>query len=355
MRTFLIFSFLLFFSQLQARKISTFYGDFDVQEPAFLAVIYSEPVTRLKGVNQYGTVAQFYEYHYDRYEHSVGVAVLLRMFGASLTEQVAGLLHDVSHTVFSHVGDHLFDAWQDGSFVEKKDAYQDKHHAWLLAQWGVDRILAPYGFLLEDILHKGGNFLMLEQDLPDICADRLEYILYGAYLEKKLTRNEVQHILRHIQYENGVWFFDSVEAARLLGDASLYLTEHVFGTVQDALVYRWTARSLEHAVSIGLLSFNDIHYAQDKNVWNVLSASKDARIQSLVKCICNVGHHYELSSDGQEYDLHIRTKFRGVDPMVQTAQGLRRLTVLNGDYCDEYERVRDAFAKGFKVRLINAE
>ena len=33
--------------------------------------------------------------------------MLLAKKGASLTEQIAGLIHDVSHTVFSHVIDRV--------------------------------------------------------------------------------------------------------------------------------------------------------------------------------------------------------------------------------------------------------
>ena len=43
-----------------------------------------------------------------RYEHSVGVMLLARRVGGGLREQVAALLHDVSHTAFSHVIDHVF-------------------------------------------------------------------------------------------------------------------------------------------------------------------------------------------------------------------------------------------------------
>lgn len=44
-----------------------------------------------------------------RYDHSVGVMLLIRMLGGTLEEQIAGLLHDVSHTAFSHVADYVFE------------------------------------------------------------------------------------------------------------------------------------------------------------------------------------------------------------------------------------------------------
>ena len=55
-----------------------------------------------------------------RYEHSVGVMLLVRRFGASLDEQIAALLHDVSHTAFSHVIDYVFNDHDHQSYHEEK-------------------------------------------------------------------------------------------------------------------------------------------------------------------------------------------------------------------------------------------
>ena len=111
----------IFAQQYEPHEIKTVYGSCIIKEPILLDLLENDMVQRLKGINQYGTrgyVKVMTEY--TRYQHSVGVMMLLRLFGASLQEQVAGLLHDVSHTVFSHVSDYLFtpedlsNAYQDG-------------------------------------------------------------------------------------------------------------------------------------------------------------------------------------------------------------------------------------------------
>ena len=96
--------------RLQGEKVDTFYGSIDVQEPVLIDLIHSPAVQRLKRVHQYGVA--FYTTHkenYTRYDHSLGVFAILRLKEASLQEQIAGLLHDVSHTAFSHVGDWAYD------------------------------------------------------------------------------------------------------------------------------------------------------------------------------------------------------------------------------------------------------
>lgn len=81
------------------------YGEFEING-LLEDLIVSKPVQRLKGIHQAG--AGFLvnsRWTISRFEHSVGVMLLIRQFGGSLQEQVAGLLHDVSHTAFSHVVD----------------------------------------------------------------------------------------------------------------------------------------------------------------------------------------------------------------------------------------------------------
>jgi HD superfamily phosphohydrolase len=98
------------------------------------------------------------------------VFLLCRKFGATLQEQVAALLHDVSHTAFSHTGDIVFDH-------EGEDAYQDAIHEWYIKQTDLYPVLQQYG--MEDVItdESKDQFTILEQDLPDLCADRLEYNL----------------------------------------------------------------------------------------------------------------------------------------------------------------------------------
>jgi HD superfamily phosphohydrolase len=94
---------------LDATQIQTFYGSSEVEEPVLLELIESPAFQRLKYIHQYGVA--YYTTHseeYTRYDHSLGVFAILRAKNCSLEEQIAGLLHDVSHTTFSHAGDWIF-------------------------------------------------------------------------------------------------------------------------------------------------------------------------------------------------------------------------------------------------------
>ena len=85
------------------------YGTYKITSPVIIKLLKSSPVQRLKKIAQFGVPDQLYHLKgYSRYDHSVGVFLLLRKLEASELEQIAGLLHDVSHTAFSHVIDYVY-------------------------------------------------------------------------------------------------------------------------------------------------------------------------------------------------------------------------------------------------------
>src|SRR3954462_8272027 len=85
------------------------YGEAEVNDPGGGALIVCPTCRRLEGIKQAGPSALAFPFKtVTRFEHSLGVHILLRTLGAGLREQVAGLLHDISHTAFSHAVDFVF-------------------------------------------------------------------------------------------------------------------------------------------------------------------------------------------------------------------------------------------------------
>lgn len=94
------------------------YGEFEV-DVVLEELILSKPMQRLKGIHQAGASYLMNEkWNVTRFDHSVGVMLLVKKLGGSVEEQIAGLLHDVSHTAFSHVIDYVFDN-EDESYHEE--------------------------------------------------------------------------------------------------------------------------------------------------------------------------------------------------------------------------------------------
>lgn len=348
-----IIFFISFFSTLLSQKIlETPYGVFAITEPVLCELLECSTMKRLQGVNQYGIDAYVNHFpQYTRYQHSVGVMCILRKFGASTQEQIAGLLHDVSHTVFSHVGDHLFNVRNNAKELrDTKDSYQDGIHAWFIKQSEIADILDRYGYTVDDIVHKNGMFLMLEQDAPDLCADRIEYNLFGGLIEHRITQKDIDYILSALRYDNDHWYFVDRKAARMLADVSLFLTEHHFGTSWNGILNLWASELLRRALDITIISLNDIHFSTDDIIWQIITNSDDTIIVRLLEKLCHYREYYTDVSMHDDHDYTIIPKFRGLNPLIVHENDLCRLYDKDTSYAESFNRVKNKLKNGFFVK-----
>lgn len=343
---FLVFlSTVLFFcSSFSTTYLNTIYGDFTIQEPVLCELLDCPSFNRLAGINQYGVNAYVHQKKpYTRYTHSLGVFVLLRKFGATEQEQIAGLLHDVSHTVFSHAG-----GWIFNNDLKKADSHQDDIHMWYLQQTEIVEILAKYGYSIESVHHKNKQFKMLEKELPDLCADRLEYTLYGGYIEDLLTREDIKRLLSDLRCHKDEWFFVEQSSARKFAEVSCYLTEKVFGSPWDRLVIEWTASALRRALQIKLINERDIYFSVDEVIWKQLCKSKDMQIKRDIQRIKNHQSMYRIV-DEKKAESFLTSKCRCINPLVRKNGFLFRLNKLDEQFDNEYIRIKKLCASGYPI------
>jgi uncharacterized protein len=329
--------------------INSIYGQDEVFEPVLIALIKSPMMQRLKKIRQYG-VAHYAARtpDYTRFEHSVMVMALSRRFGASVAEQVAALLHDVSHTAFSHVADYVFKAG-DGN-----TSYQDDMHEWFIAKTGIDLILEEYGYKGACSNSNKHAFTILEQDLPDLCTDRIEYNLKGGHIEGRISTNEINTVLAALRFENGRWYFVDEKAALLIAHVSLQLTEYTFSTRHNFFAYRQAANALKRALEIGLITIDDMCFSHDDEVWERLSKCNDVHIRSAIDCVIHCDEHCAAGTK-DSHDMCVIGKFRGVNPWVKMQHGFARLTDINPSFKQEYDRVKHFVAEGCYIKYVQSE
>lgn len=323
--------------------VTSLYGTVTITEPVLKELLTAPSMKRLEHINQYGITPFIKDLPpYSRYTHSVGVMVLLRLYGAPLTEQIAGLLHDVSHTVFSHVGDFLYTA-------SHNDSYQDTIHEWFIAQTELKGILESHGYSISDIIHKNGTFLLLEREIPDICADRLEYVLYGGQLKGIISKEDITHLLKHLKTRDTHWYFDDIQAARMFADCALSLTKNEFASASGLITYKWAAQALHRACDIKLIDKHEIHFSIDQDVWKKLSESQDEQIKDHMHKLKNFTKIICLSTP-EDYDVHMIGKFRGINPFVLVDNKLVRLTACDPAFKKEYDKVKEVIAQGWYIK-----
>lgn len=308
---------------IQGRQVfQTLYGDLIVTEPVLLKLISDPWMQRLKKIHQYGF--DYYTYkrqEYNRFEHSLGVLYLLKKFGADEREQIAGLLHDISHTAFSHVADYIY---KEG---DGESSYQDDIQEKFLERTSIKNILKNFGYKISDIKEKNNNFFLLEQKLPNLCADRLEYNLFEAYLENLLNKKSINEILHHLHFKDKQWYFDDVAHAKLFGFISLHLTYFRTGSKENLLRNKLGAEIIKHAFRIKLFTDHDFRFGIDDIIWNKIILSGSPIITNLRLQM------FDAKEIAKKQNLNLpKAKFRGVDPFVLSEGKYLRLSEIDKQF-----------------------
>jgi len=281
------------------------YGNFEIDEPVILALINSKTLQRLRGIDQAG----YFEPHFpmtafSRFEHSIGVYLLLKIYGAPIEEQIAGLIHDVSHSAFSHCIDYVLDA---GS--EKEHNHQDNIFDEFVRKSEIPAVIKKYNLDLEYILDDQ-NFPLKEKDLPDLCADRIDYSLRTATIFKKIENGK--YFIENLLAENGKWIFKNFESAEKYAKLFLKLNTNYYAGLTSAVMFRTVGDYLRYAISKNYISEADL-YTTDKIVLEKigLHIKDDSRLNLLSD---RMNNRIGFRNNPNNYDSKVFCKSRVVNP-----------------------------------------
>lgn len=327
--------------------IETFYAAISTDTMAsheadlVLALLDSPAMNRLRNINQYGPIQMVDSQghtneSYSRYDHSLGVFYLLNRFGAPFVEQISGLLHDVTHSAFSHVSDYLFSGLTAGD-----PDYHDSQFVHFANTYGISSILAQHHLSAEALAPKDNPlFTRLEQPLPELAADRLDYILQGAARRKLLCRAQVEAILADLSFDplTEHWYVSNAESARLIADASIALNRDIFVTAWGRMLYQWTATAVKELLRSGTINNDDFFFTMsDRELWQTIQQSP--QVQTLAGQMRSAWHKVqEVSMPGENTVTFKNVRCRITDPRVGSATNWQRLTELDNNYRQRYQQ-----------------
>jgi hypothetical protein len=269
--------------------------------------------------------------------------MMIRKYGGDLKAQIAGLLHDISHTVFSHSTEPLF----KGGYIHGN--YQDEIHTRFLKQHGIDDILKKYGYAAEEMNLM--NHPILKKSGYELCADNVEYNLDGGYIDGVFSKEDLALLKSHLFFDGEDWYFDDVNAAKMLGESALHQTITRWGGGQAYFIGTWTSEMLAEALKNRIVTISDIEFDKtDDYVWHLLETSKNPYIHKRMKMCKNFKTVLE-EVQGSHFDKVVLTKFRGIDPLVLIDGKKRHLTEINEDYKNKFQDTKKRIENGFKMKV----
>ena len=306
------------------------YGEICISEQLLVDIYQSDAVQRLNSIHQGGITAYIKpERKTTRLEHSVGVAILLRLLNASVEEQAAGLVHDVPHTAFSHVIDFVF--------PNSQHDYHEQNSATLILNSDLPQVLKKHQ-LDWRVLIDSERYSLLEQPLPRLCADRIDYFLRDGVVDVgTFSAQEARSFLSHMRVWNGEIVIDDVAAARWLGEQFIHLDKVCWCSVQEVGWYAVMARALRAALKKGILSEIDFQKT-DEVILTRLQQANDAEINNWLRLLRADVDFIRVEVNP---DLITLPKVRSVDPPVLIDNAVIPLTKLDKSFA----KLREGYIK----------
>jgi hypothetical protein len=290
------------------------YGGVAIDDPAIVELIECPTFQRLKGVRQAGPSALAFPFkNVTRFEHSLGVYVLLRCLGADRREQVAGLLHDISHTAFSHAVDFII------SSVEQD--HHERLKPLMLDRPDLARALAGLGYAPRDF-YDDSIYPLLEQPLPRLCADRLDYFLRDGMACGVVSPAAGDRILGHLAVHELLIVVTDVAVAREAVGLFQVMNRDWWASATEAFIYNEFADAVRVALDRGILHPDDLMTQDDL----VLAKLDAADIPLIHRKLDAIRHFRPESLSG--YAARVVPKERWLDPPVLVDHRVRQFSVL---------------------------
>ncbi|MBI5884806.1 HD domain-containing protein [archaeon] len=316
------------------------YGLQEITDPAAIELINSRAMQRLKGISQEGTYCLTHGYCMTRLEHSIGVYLLLRKFKASRKEQLAGLIHDLNHPVFSHVCDLVFG-------TNENEDFQDKNLNAFIKETELPCLLEKHGFDADELLNLH-SFKLLERDLPDLCADRIDYFLRGQLMQKLASRKKVREFLDSLAIAEGNRFaFKDRKLAKEFALRFIKLNKEYYSSPYGIVMFCLLADAMKLGLEKGVISKKEL-FSTDAVVYNKLVASGDAEIKSKLRLISK---KTKVIEDEKNFDYRTFKKQRLIDPGVLIEGKISLLSELDNEFKKIMAKNKE-LKKEYKLRIL---
>ncbi|HEY4694349.1 MAG TPA: HD domain-containing protein [Candidatus Nanoarchaeia archaeon] len=318
------------------------YGTVEITEPVILELLETSPLQRIKKVNQAGTQLVLTHKRVTRWDHCVGVMLLLKKYGACLEEQIAGLLHDVPHTAFSHSADFIF---RQGH----TQGYHEKFLRKIIFASDIPKILEKYDFNPERIVDEH-NFSLLEQELPALCADRIDYSLRDMVRDSVITREQIDQIFKVLTVLDNQFVMTDQEVALMYAHKYMNQCLTSWASPMDLTTYELFGEMVRIAFAQKILVEEDL-FLTDEEFLEKLRAAKNKDIQKYLDLMTP---NLKIEFNETDYDFDTRGKVRYIDPPIKTKNSIKKLSELNPEFAAEIPKFIAQVKKGYRIKILSS-
>jgi hypothetical protein len=280
-------------------------------------IIQTRIFQRLKGLSQnglYGMIVvarQNKGLYPSRYEHSIGVAHLCSLLGASEEVQIMALLHDLYHTNFSHDVDYLYGGLQSFHEVNK-----DK---FIATVEGMDELINILG--KKDLLLSCSDIVKNK----NCGADGLDYILRDSYYHHFISKEYITQLISHLTIIDGQITAQSSEISRQLVDISMRIDDMVYNGAENKGYNIMMSKLLRLSLDKSIITEDQLFYGyhSDDMIYRSIRMANDPEIDCVLYILQSTTFYYDKLVPGDRkknsycVKTYIAMRQRYLDPPYQ--------------------------------------
>ena len=253
-------------------------------------------------------------------------------------QQYAALLHDISHTVLSHVTDYAF-----GYVIHEveKDDY--------VATTSIPSILAKFHYNWKDIMNEE-LWPLLEQPAPLLCADRLDYGLRDMVAFGVLSTAKVRAIVEQFVVHESRIMCSDVNLARDLARGYMRCDVLAWANPHHSGLYRFAGDAIRLAIAHGVIRKEELWVGTDAQFWDKILNCGIKEIDEKTQYV-NEYTKFTMVSSLKEGELvvELTLKIRTIDPEVLAYDGnkskVHRLSELDKEFAKDRQDYIDRRSK----------
>lgn len=263
---------------------------------------------------------------YSRFEHSIGVALIVWNFTKDKKQALAGLFHDIANPAFSHCIDFLNGDYETQESTEELTTKIISESEYIM------KLLNRDGIKIEEV-DNYKIYPIADNDTPKISADRLEYSLSNGFsLEDFWEDGEIEKIYTNLEIlknetgETELGFKDEKIAKLFIDKIKLLWIDYV----EDRFIMQTVVNVVKELKEANLIEIKDFYRLSEFEIIDLAKKSNIPQVETLIKYIENTKELYESDIEVEgKYCIKCPAKYRYIDPLVPQGRKVVRLTSIN--------------------------
>ncbi len=302
--------------------------------PDFLFPFLEAPsIKRLHGISSTCWVEHTkfikYKFYQSRLNHSLWVALIIWHFTQDKKQTLAWLFHDVSNSVFSHVGDFL--AWDKlhQNITENKTSQILKNDPVISQE--LQKLWISFDEIIDYSLYP-----IADNSSPQLAADRLEYTMTWWYNLWHISLNEIQEIYQNISVlTNEFWQkelgFTNFSLAEKFAFLSIENDSKSYSNHKNNVSMSFLTEILKEMMSTNLVQYDDLFLLQEKDIIDIIWKHPNSKVAFMWNFFTNIDSITVHNSPPKEniFFVNSHIKKRYINPLVKIWNETKRCSELS--------------------------